>query len=94
MTELLIGGGIGTVLGALAMGFFLWRERDKRSTAEALATYEAERADREVKKASAYAAIAATKETRIHELEVQLAAVDPGAVLDLVFKPRKPSTPP
>lgn len=91
MTELLIGGGIGVVLGAFGMGFLLWRERDKRADAEsdlAHATARVTELEKTEERAKVLATIVGAKEVRIHELEVRLASVDAGLVLDGVFKPR------
>lgn len=98
MTELLIGGGIGTMLGVLGLGFILWRERGKRADAEsdlAHATARITELEKIEERAKMLAMIVDAKEVRIHELEVTLAAIDSGAVLDSVFKPRpKPPTNP
>lgn len=91
MTELLIGGGIGALLGTLGMGFVLWRERGKRADAEAdlaHATARITELEKIEERAKTLATIVGAKEVRIHELEVKLASIDPGAVLDSVFKPR------
>lgn len=87
--EWLLGGAVGAVLACLGMGLLLWRERDRRAGAEALAE---ERAVYEGR-ALTLARIVVRKEERIRDLERALATVDPGALLDRVFKRPAPSDP-
>jgi hypothetical protein len=100
MLEWLVGGGIGLVAGAFGMGFLLWRERGKRATAD-LRVKELEQSlddcednlDRQTGRAATLSKLVARKESRIAELEAQLAAVNPGSLLDSVFDGGVPQVP-
>jgi hypothetical protein len=87
MTEWLLGGAMGAVLGALGMGVLLWRESRKRADAEA----ELERTGTHLrlfrKLVKVLRARMAQRETRVRELEARLAKLDPGQLLDDVFGP-------
>ena len=92
MIEWLAGGAIGAIAGALGIGLLLWRERGKRADAELdrarlegdLDSLEDD-LDRETGRANTLVKIITRKDARIAELEVQLAAVNPGQLLDDVF---------
>lgn len=92
MLEWLAGGALGAVVASLGLGFLLWRERGKRADAELewaeaaaeLASVSLEH-ERLKGRESTLAKLVARKEARIRDLEAQLAAVDPGRLLDNVF---------
>jgi hypothetical protein len=90
--EWLLSGALGLVAGAGGMGLLLWWETRKRGAAEkdrtrlenALDECE-ETLDRQTGRAATLSKLVARKDTRIAELEAQLAAVNPGQLLDDVF---------
>lgn len=85
MTEWLIGGGLGVAVAGMGFGYLLWRERGKRSEADAAAAL----AQSELKAASwslgQLRKRLAERELDVQALEEKLAAVDAGALLDDVF---------
>lgn len=97
--EWLLGGALGLIAGAGGMGLLLWWETRKRGQAvadrtrlegeinrleEALDDCE-ENLDRQTGRAATLSKLVARKEARIAELEAQLAAVNPGRLLDDTF---------
>lgn len=85
MTEWIVGGGLGVAVAGMVFGYLLWRERGKRSDAEARA------AQAESQVAAADWSLGqlrkrlAEREVDVQALESKLAAIDAGQLLDDVF---------
>jgi hypothetical protein len=72
VTQFVLGSGFGAVLGALALGYFLFRERGKRSDAEmSLARARSSLAEQNAM-VTKLGKLVIAKEKRVRELETKL----------------------